>query len=445
MRLTVLLPALTFLLAAGVGDASACTSQPSGPPCQNYFQSDAVVIGTVRSITPVAGAGVLERLRVEFEDAASSRGVTGTSVTVYTSDGGGSCGYPFRRGERYVVYADRSANQIVATICSRTRHISDGREDLRFFETLDAPSAGARVSGAIDHWDRDPATGGTRRIAPVPNVLVTLRRADRSFEARTGEAGRYRFDAIPPGRYELTATPPPLFSPAHLTRTLELADPRACFSADFTLQYDSGIVSSIADADGRPVEGAIVEATPAGDVGQRVSFEPYMAMTDAAGRFKFTELSPHRYRLSVNVPRAVESEIVSPTMYHPGTFDAASATVFEVPAGEHVRLDAMTLPRMPPSYRIRGTASFADGKPAAGAFVALFDGDGRWKQVSDVVETDSSGGFWLPVHEGLSYLASAWYRDPGAPQRTRAAGSVSFVGSEAATPQLKVILKDVRR
>ena len=75
MRLTVLLPALTFLLAAGVGDASACSCQPSGPPCQNYFQSDAVFIGTVRSITPVAGAGVLERLRVEFEDAASSRGV----------------------------------------------------------------------------------------------------------------------------------------------------------------------------------------------------------------------------------------------------------------------------------------------------------------------------------------------------------------------------------
>lgn len=52
MRLTVLLPALTFLLAAGVGDASACSCQPSGPPCQNYFQSDAVFIGTVRSITP---------------------------------------------------------------------------------------------------------------------------------------------------------------------------------------------------------------------------------------------------------------------------------------------------------------------------------------------------------------------------------------------------------
>jgi hypothetical protein len=444
MQSAVLLSVPMLFIALGARDAAACQCVPSGPPCQKYFQSDVVFIGTVRSITWDAGADVLARVRVEFEDAVPSRGGQGRSITVFTSNGAGSCGYPFKQGGRYLVYANRMSNQIVITICSRTRPIADAGADLAFLKTLATPSEGAHVSGSVDHWNRNPATGDTRRTAPVANVLVTLRGTNRLFETRTSEAGRYRFDAIPAGRYELTALPPPPYSRAHLTRTFDLPDPRACFTADFALRYDSRISSAIADADGRPVSGATVEATLAEHVGKRVSVEPYMGRTDASGGFEFTEVSPDRYVLAVNVPRGPESDIVSPTSFHPGTFDPAHATVFEVGAGEHVRLDPMTLPRMPPSYRINGTASFEDGRPAVGALVALFDGDGRWKQVADAVQVDGNGGFSLPVHEGINYVVSAWFSDPGS-QRTRAAGSVSFVGSEAIAQSLKVVLKVVRR
>ncbi|RPI53828.1 MAG: carboxypeptidase regulatory-like domain-containing protein [Acidobacteria bacterium] len=104
----------------------------------------------------------------------------------------------------------------------------------------------------------------------------------------------------------------------------------------------------------------------------------------------------------------------------------------------------MTLPPMPPSYRINGTVTFQDGTPAAGAFVTLFDGDRRWKQVTDEVRVGSDGRFSLRVHEGINYVLSVRYMDPLTPQRTRAAGSTSFVGSEEKAKTLDVVLRPVR-
>src|SRR6185436_9644004 len=109
MRWTMLISALAMLLGVDAGEAIACSCMESGPPCQNYFQSDVVFVGTVRDITQVPVADRDSSVRVEFEQAVPSRGVAGSSITVLTSVAdGASCGFPFKRGERYVVYGYRS-------------------------------------------------------------------------------------------------------------------------------------------------------------------------------------------------------------------------------------------------------------------------------------------------------------------------------------------------
>jgi hypothetical protein len=54
---------------------------------------------------------------------------------------------------------------------------------------------------------------------------------------------------------------------------------------------------------------------------------------------------------------------------------------------------------------------FADGVPAAGAFVSLSDGVVSWRQVASGIKTESDGSFSFIVHEGLSYLATGSYWD----------------------------------
>ncbi len=442
------IPLLAFflLLAPGASPLLACQCMPSGPPCQSYFQSDVVFVGTVRSITLVPGTDFQARVRVEFEDAASSRGVEGTSITVFTSDNDASCGYAFRRGERYVVYADRTkdAAQIRVSRCSRTRPLAEGAEDVNFFATFSTPAFGAHVSGSISHWDRDSVTGDPRNAGPVPNVVLTLSGSDRSFQTRTGQDGRYEFTGVPPGQYLLNGIAPPLFSSAPLKLVFELRDARACHQADFTIRYDSRIGGSIVGNDGRPVVNAIVEITPAEKIGTADYVPSEIATSDQGGNFELTEVPPGRYILGVNLSRGPD-DVVSPTRFHPDASAPTQATVFEVQAGERVRLDRMVIPPDPPAYRVSGRVTFPDGRPAAGVEVALEDGHQKWKRVAAEVRTGADGSFSFVVHEGLAYVANARYVAPLTPRRTQATASIPFVASEEKVKMLLMVLSPVRR
>ena len=396
-------------------------------------------------MTPIPGAQLDARVRVEFQDAVPSRGVDGTSIAVFTSDNSASCGYAFTLGERYVVYASHSKDgaRIHTSICSRTRPLTEADEDVRFFDTLSTPAAGARVFGTITHWEQDVTRTRSRDYGPVGNVDVTLRGADRSFQATTDQNGRYELTGIPSGRYDLTAAPRPPYSTAFLKRQFELRDPRACFRADFGLRYDSRVSGSIVGADGKPVAGATVEIMPVEQIGNPVYVPPETMIADEAGLFEMTEVSPGRYILGVNLKRGGDPEIVTPTIYHAESRDPRKATVFEVVGGERVQLGRIVVPAAPAAYRVTGTVRFADGQPAAGATVALSDGNARWKQVAAEVVTDINGGFSFLVHEGLAYIANARYAAPGMPGRTRAVGSVAFVGSDA-VETIALVLRMVR-
>src|SRR5689334_16834938 len=89
--------ALVLLIVIGAGNAYACQcTDETGPPCQSFFQVDAVFAGTVKAVTLTPRApGVMENVRVEFGDAISFRGVAGTAQTVLTASDSAACGYAF--------------------------------------------------------------------------------------------------------------------------------------------------------------------------------------------------------------------------------------------------------------------------------------------------------------------------------------------------------------
>ena len=61
-------------------------------------------------------------------------------MELMTEPSGGQCGYPFRAGEKYVVYAYRYEGdaKLWASICSRTHPVGEADEDLRYLERLPA-------------------------------------------------------------------------------------------------------------------------------------------------------------------------------------------------------------------------------------------------------------------------------------------------------------------
>ena len=452
-RLLIGLTTLTVLTLASARSASACSCEPSGPPCQNAFHVDAVFAGTVLSISALPDEGpplrpgefrIPQALRVEFAEVMALRGIQGAAVSVLTAGSGPACGYAFKVGERYLVYASRNQNGtgFVTGICSRTRRLADAGDDLRFLQTLSTPSdTRGRVYGTISHWEQDLATGEPRQHGPVSDVYVSVRGSGSAFEALSDARGRYEVKVLP-GRYEVTVLPPTGFSTRYLQRTIELRDARACFVADFSVRFDGRIKGVVRQSSGEPAERVAVEVMAADAVGKAGNIHTLRASTDAGGSFEFVEVPPGRYVVGVDLTPRMNADVIFPTTFHPGTMDATLATVVQLDGGQQRELEPMTLPPARRSYRLTGRVVFEDGSPAPGAFISLADGGATWRQVAAGIKPESDGTFSFVVHEGRSYLARASYWDEA--QRKQIGGAVGpFVVTGEMGP-LKVVLSEAR-
>ena len=440
---------LLVLVLVAARDGEACSCMPSGPPCQSVFTAQAVFAGTVRSITPIGPVPTWGgSVRVEFEDAIAFRGVDGDIQSVVTSVAdGASCGYGFKPGERYVVYASRSnpGEPLITGICSRTRPVAEAAEDLLFFKTLSGTKSNARVFGSITHLEFDLAGRDVRHHGPVPNVRLTLQSPAATFQATTDAAGRYELADLAPATYQLSVEAPPEFSAADLKRTIELTDNRGCAEANFVLRFNGRVGGSIRGPGGAPVANVRVQMMPIEHLDTRGVPETIDATTNAAGLFEFATVTPGRYVLGVDLFRMSEMEPdlagVFPTTYHPGTPDALRATIIELKGGERHDLGAMTLPPPRRPYQLTGTVTLEDGTPAPGVSVMLLDPRRQWLVVAPPVDTDSSGTFSFLVHEGLSYVISAVYQGRDARGRRQTPTTVGPLVVTQAPPPLRIVVQ----
>ncbi len=110
----------------------ACTCAPPGTPTEELQKSDAVFIGSVIALTPVNRdqSGMFLFHKIKFEVKSSWKGVDLGEVTVITAIQSGMCGFPFEQGSTYLVYAFAQGDSLLTNICTRTRSLSQAKEDL---------------------------------------------------------------------------------------------------------------------------------------------------------------------------------------------------------------------------------------------------------------------------------------------------------------------------
>lgn len=191
--------AALVLIAAHAGAAVACSCLEPGPARIELQRADAIFVGEVHEIAPIAPHPDVLGYRVYFRVSAAWKGaLAGGEIRVQTNENGGMCGYRFEKGERYLVYASlsRDRSELWTSICSRTRSVMDAK--------LDLDSLGAPVEPA--EWRR-PSSGELivtvtetgSPAAPWPNVEVSVEGV--MTKGKSDATGHVRFRALDPGRY----------------------------------------------------------------------------------------------------------------------------------------------------------------------------------------------------------------------------------------------------
>jgi hypothetical protein len=127
---------LVGLLLSSGPSAEACSCLVPGPPSEAFESASAVFVGTVKGVTRTDSNFGERIFRLSIEEAF--KGVSGAEVEIRTPANSAACGYDFEKGQQYVVYAHirSSDDRLVTTICTRTRPVSNAKEDLEYLRSL---------------------------------------------------------------------------------------------------------------------------------------------------------------------------------------------------------------------------------------------------------------------------------------------------------------------
>lgn len=401
---------LLLLTAAfvAIGERSAYARQCRVivPPCQTYWESRTVFVGTVRAVTKGVNGP-----RVTFDVEEVQRGDTARTMTVEVPASAVSRS-PFHPGDRYVVYAYGTGNDRFVGACGRTRLASEAQEDLAYFREMKAKGAGGRIFGSVRHEEPDFVAHGTRDRGPIAGLTIRLQGRGLNREVSTANDGAFTFDGLTPGAYTLSlAAPERMLLEPHLSGvystpapgafTVNLRHARGCMPISFTVREPGGIRGVLVDHRGAPVEGEFVHAIAAVNAGTSQYVPVERVRTTASGHFEFTPLPRGQYVLVLNLDDRPEPTEFDRRAYHPGTRVPGEANIVTVDGPTIVDAGTFRVPADPVERTITGVVAWSDGAPAADAELRLHGA------APQRVSLDGTGRFGVTLPYGARFTLRA--------------------------------------
>ena len=399
---------LFLLLVLFAGEANACSCAGPGVPCQAYWDASAVFVGTVSyssSVTLDEGNYQRSQRVVRFTLEEVFRGITGTEAEVMTGLGGGDCGYGFRLGGQYLVYAYRDKDDKLHTgICTRTRLISEAADDIAYVRGLGKAKPGATIFGEVKRLDRNAQW--EERLKPVMGAEIAIEGPSKRVKATTDSKGQYRVSGLPSDTYKVRVEPPDGLSIYNVEREAKVSD-RGCALISFWLEADTRITGKVFDGQGQPASDVLMELVPT--TAREDNAFPIYVRTDKDGKYEMRLVKPGSYRLGVRIFGSAGATYVPfPRTYHPGVSEETGATIFTITEGQRIEAVDLILPPRLVERTLNGVVVSQDGRPVQGAVVWLkereySDGDMPYRK-----ETDGEGRFSFKVYEGFKYTLNAY-------------------------------------
>jgi hypothetical protein len=132
-----------------ITSACSCAELPSVE--EEFERSQAVFSGKVVDVREKRSIKGYQTKSVLFEVTNTWKGVNQSQMIITTGQGGGDCGFDFKEGQEYLVYANEStmygAKALVSTLCNRTNKLSILQGDLKILGEGQRPIEDVELTG----------------------------------------------------------------------------------------------------------------------------------------------------------------------------------------------------------------------------------------------------------------------------------------------------------
>lgn len=413
-----------------VTSAAACSCAGGSSPCQEYGRASVVFVGTPIAVRTVARPASADRDDLDywaprtfkFSIETAFLGITPAETEVSTGLGGGDCGYDFKIGKSYVVYAYKSGKtgRLVTSICSRTNPFENANEDIEFLRSLESQRPGVTISGEVRRMRQNVASGDSVYVGPQQDFGLTIEGEGGRREVRTDGEGRYRLTGLSPGKFKVTLLLPDELFTYKAEQEITVAD-RGCATVNYSVVDNGRLSGEVLNPEGQPAAGVMLALMDANRIDPKTNWGK-LVRADKDGYYSFSALPPGKYVLAVNLNRFPEPNDPTnayPRTYYPGVTDISRAEVISLTAGENLRDFNLQLPiRRDPSV-INVKVVWDDGTPVASAGISFREVTYHDPQINYGAQADDQGYFTINGYIGQTFVIEARSNRPydGDPRR----------------------------
>lgn len=404
--------ALCWLMFSVIS-AWGCSCAGGGSPCQDFGRAAAVFVGTAIAVRTTPRPA--DRNREEywaprtftFSVEQTFLGAPIRELEVATGSGGGDCGYDFKLGTRYVVYASQSAQreQLLTSICSRTNPLASAKEDLDFFRSLGSLSPGVTISGEVRRGLKNVATGDSSPVGPLADIGLVIEGQGERREIRTDREGRFDLSGLTAGQFKLTLQLPDELFTYKTEQEVRVAN-RGCATVNYFVVDNGRLSGRVLDPEGQPAVGVQVMLMEATHADPMTSWGT-SAKADEQGHYSFSGLPPGKYLLAVNLSRYPDLNDPTnayPRTYYPGVLEIAKAEVITVGPGENVSDRQLLLPVRRAASTLTGKVVWADGTSVAKAGISFREVTYHDAKSNYGIDADDQGYFTINGYVGQTFV-----------------------------------------
>jgi hypothetical protein len=425
-----LLAVTATVLLGSAGDVLACSCFPLPPPYRAYREADAVFIGKVTSSKDVPYEELVRDKKFTVHDRhflfsveEALKGTKGAEIDINVGKVDSSCYQGFTAGEVYLVYAyANSAGGLSSGACTRTSHVKHAFDDLHYLRALLKGSPEPRLYGAVVRLGNDLA-GNATAVDPVEGIKIVVEGEKRRFEATTDKRGLYTLYGIPDGRYKVRPLLPSrymsyFFADEEFVLGPQEGDvyPRVQAGpsayARFLVGWNNGVSGRVLDAEGHPVERAVVRLVPVGRASEPLPpmYENIADHLGKDGKYHIYGKTPGRYLLAAEVYAPLALGVNPARTYYPQAATPDKAEVISVGESGNLSLDIKLLPGQV-TRQIEGVVLWSDGTPVGengNVFLEkLEDPEDKTNVKYDLERVGGGGRFTIQAFEGGEYWLHA--------------------------------------